>query len=326
MQTLDSSVRAQGTVQDWDKMNIDLKAGPINVRPADLARFGVKLPDRFARAPILLTAKAKGPRAKLKFEITASQRGTRLAASGVGDFSDLLKPRVHLEARVTGLPWAWLLHQLAPKKVPADAAGPQPAKDLRIKAWVEADLKDLKDPGYKVKLIVEDVPLRWIIARMGPPEALQAVPAPHYTFIRIQAEGRGYRPPAMQVKWNIQVSPSLLKAEGDLVKRLITIRKAAIHLGWGSFFITNGRIIDLKRIRIVINGTVRKVPPVRELRRTASVLNTINPGVPVPVTVILGGTVDKPKVEKVRVKAPRIKLDGAGRTIRGLLNRVPGIR
>ncbi len=326
IQTTDSSIRANGTIQDWAKMNIDLTAGPIKVKAADLARFGITLPDRFARAPILLTAKAKGPRAKVKFEINASQSGIKLAASGVGNFSRLLKPVVQLEGRVTGLPWVWLLRQLAPKKVPANAAGPRPAKDLRIKAWVEADLKDFKNPGYKVRLTIQDVPLRWIIARLGPPEALQAVPAPRYTFVRIKAEGRGFKPPAMTVKGNVQVSPHLLKAEGDLVKKLITIRRAAIHLGWGSFFIKNGRIIDLKRLRIVISGTVRKVPPIRELRRTATVLNAINPGVPVPVTVILGGTINKPKVEKVRVKAPRIRIEGPGRTIRGLLHRLPGIR
>lgn len=324
IQTADSSLQVTGTIQDWDKMNTDLKVGPVKVGPADLRRFKIKLPDRFAKDPIDLNLTAKGPRAKLAFKLTARQKDVELIANGTGNISDPLKPQVQLTAVVKGFPWAWALHRLAPKKVPTGVAGPKPARDLKITLTSSADLTDPKNPGYKAQARIDNVPLRWIVARMGPPEALQAVPAPSWTFVRIEAEGHGLKPPAMTVKGRVQVSPSLMSAQGDLVKKLITIRQAAFHLGWGNFFIKNGKIRDFKRLAIVVTGRVNRAPPIKDFRQVAAVMKQLDrlgtPGVSVPVTVIIGGTIDKPKVLKTQVKLPRVRPGGA---IRGILKKLP---
>ncbi|MBU0515981.1 MAG: hypothetical protein KJ621_14540 [Proteobacteria bacterium] len=324
VRTAHSSLRVTGSIQDWDMMNTDLVVGPVKVGPADLLRFGIKLPDRFAKDPINLNLSAKGPRSKLEFKLSARQKDIELTAKGTGNFGQMMKPQVRLAAVVKGFPWAWVLHRLAPKKVPANAAGPRPARDLKIALTSAADLTDFKNPGYKARVTIDNVPLRWIVARMGPPEALQAVPAPSWTFIRIEVEGRGLKPPSMTVKGSLSVGRSLLKARGDLVKRLITIRRATFNLGWGNFFVNNGRIIDFNRLSLVVNGRVTRAPPLKDFRQVAAVMKQLDrlgtPGVSVPVTVFVGGTIDKPKVLKTQVKLPRVRPGGA---IEGLIKRLP---
>ena len=188
---------------------------------------------------------------------------------------------------------------------------------MTVKGKGTADLSRPKNPGYDLVFDITGLPLRSIVRTYVPRKYWPAVPVPHQTTARITVKGRGLGPPRIDTRTMVRIDPGVLYAKAAIKNKLITFKPARTNLGWGSFA-ASGRITNFDYIRAYVNGTVRKIPNVYEVRKMMSGAGSLLAGSTLPAPIKVAGPIVGPLTK------PRIGIRPSGVGIPTKLPSIPG--